>query len=153
MAELAPWDSWSALHRRKMRDYPTGQAATPLLGARPSKFVRETLVHSKAAWRFASRRSPKAGCAFASLRLCVKNVSFLFPFVCFVVKNPCPSPAADYGPLTTDWVAHASRVSNSASRRISSQAVRSGLGLHWGCMIINSTTDLIADSLNRRSRR
>jgi hypothetical protein len=49
-------------------------AATPLSGARPLKFDRETHVRAKAPWRFASRRRTNTfGCGLAALCLCVKK--------------------------------------------------------------------------------
>ena len=55
-------------------------AATPLSTANRA---------SKAAWRFASRRSPKRiGCGFATLHLCVKNS-------CLALTNPDASNRAD----------------------------------------------------------
>jgi hypothetical protein len=41
--------------------------------AREANESLETLARTKAAWRFASRRSPKFGCGLAALRLCVKE--------------------------------------------------------------------------------
>jgi hypothetical protein len=65
---------WQLAGAKRSEDWSA--AATPLLSAGEPKFVREALVRAKAAWRFASRRSPnKFGCGFAPLRLCVKTLA------------------------------------------------------------------------------
>ena len=55
---------WQLAEAKRSEDWSA--AATPLLSAGESKFVREALVRAKAAWRFASRRSPNIfGCGLS----------------------------------------------------------------------------------------